>query len=147
MKHYYLKIAQKEDEKVLIKTLKNGTKVYKHPGKSVYLLEERGNFWLLARSGAVNFKSKREAFDAFFGVKKVGEFMNFVRKSSIAAVNKEVSLKKASFNKTAICYDNDAWISDPKDLSNVYTRDYWAITNTGKHIARLFDEKDFPLKG
>lgn len=147
MKHLFLKTAQAENDKVLIKTLKSGTKIYKYPGKSLYLLESKDKFWLITRSGIVNFESKTEAFDAFFGVKKVGELMKFVRKSSVLKIKEAVRVKQASFNKTAICYDNDAWISDPKDLSNVYTRDYWAITNTGKHIARLFDENDFPLKG
>lgn len=130
------------DDTVLMRKFVGNNYVYKFKDKRVYLISIRGNYWMVTEGGVMTFDSEVRAFDVFFREGQNKEDMGFVRKSSHAKLRS----KTAGMMKTAISYDNDAWISNPDDLSNVYSRSYWAITKSGKHAARLFNEKDFPLE-
>ena len=151
-KYSHLKQAQEEDQKVYSKAIeKYGFRVYKYPSKDVYLLlnnvGDKSIAWVISKTGAVKYDSQVEAFDTFFGMVKVSQAMSFIRKSSYQTVNNQSRKKVAEAIKTAICYDNDAWIDNPENLIASASKDYWAVTKNGKYIARFFDEKDFPLEG
>lgn len=146
--NYFLKLAELQNQRVFYtKNSRLNCIFIKIPNQKVYLvgkLEPVLVWWLVSSNGVSEFSDTEKALNAFFGVSGM-KMSGFIRKSSYAKFDSADKVKVASILKKAICYDGDAWIENPEELINSSKQDLWAITSTGNHVARLFDEREFPL--
>lgn len=153
--NYFLKLAEDTDRRVFYKKhSKSGSVFIKAPGQRVFILGKTvdgdSRWWVVSANGIIEFSEPDKALDAFFGISNLLGVSNmkissFVRKSSHDKFASSDKVKVASLIKNALCYDGDAWISNPEELIHTSSQDLWAITTNGKHVARLFDEREFPL--
>lgn len=121
-------------------------KIVKYGDKELYVLtmpvEGVDKCWILSTEGIVECDSAEDCAESFFSI--ANKSASFVRKS-VKNAHYNALLKNANRYKTAS--DDDPWIKDPSQLVSKASQELWAVTSDGKYLARLFDEKEFPLKG
>lgn len=104
-----------------------------------------GRWWVVSDKGIEHYNTAEQALSAFYNTyTNADPTPKLMRKSSSAKL-KKAKVKVADVFKQAAS-SSDEWISDPESLVLPASRNLWAITSDGKHVARLFEDSDFPLE-